>query len=32
MDAHQGGIDGYLRDELGLDRDRRDRLRQLYTM
>jgi protein-tyrosine phosphatase len=31
MDAHPGGVTGYLRDELGLTPDKIARLRQMYT-
>ncbi len=31
MDAHKGGVDGYLRDELGLTAAKRRRLVALYT-
>lgn len=32
MDAHPGGVDGYLRDELGLSRADTAKLRRLYTL
>nr|WP_295109276.1 tyrosine-protein phosphatase [uncultured Caulobacter sp.] len=31
IDAHAGGAEGYLRDELGLDRTKLETLRRLYT-